>query len=130
MFRPPRCPNSACRQHQEPEARFCRRNGFYRARCRRRPIQRYLCRTCGRGFSRQTFQLSYRDHKPHLNAPLFRLLLSGAGFRESSRRLGLSLTCTLLKYKKIARYMSRQDLDLRGPLEPGKTLRFADVRAG
>ncbi len=124
MFQPPRCPHRPCRQHHSPEPRFYRRNGFYRASCRPQPIQRYLCRTCGRGFSRQTFRMDYRDHKPHLNAPLVRLLVSGVGFRQSARQLNLSLTCTQLKFRKISRHLRRLDLNLRGPLPPGSTLQF------
>ncbi len=124
MFQPPRCPNRQCRQHHDPKPRFCRRNGFYRASCRPRPIQRFLCRTCGRGFSRQTFRMDYRDHKPHLNAPLVRLLVSGVGFRQSARQLNLSLTCTQLKFRKIARHLRRLDLNLRGSLPPGSSLQF------
>jgi transposase-like protein len=127
MFQPPRCPNRHCRQHRRPESRFYIRSGSYRARCRSHPIPRFTCHTCGRGFSRQTFRQDYRDHRPDLNARLFRLLASGVGLRQSSRILGLSLSCTQLKFRKIARHLRRVDLNLRGPLPGGSSLQFDEL---
>jgi len=124
MFQPPRCPNRRCRQHHRPEPRFFRRRGFYRALCRPHPIPRFLCRTCGRGFSRQTFRMDYRDHRPDLNARLFQSIASGVGLRQSSRNLRLSLRCTELKFRKIARHLRRLNLNLRGPLPEGSSLHF------
>ena len=103
MFQPPRCPYRTCPRHLQPSARFFVRKGFYRARCRPRPIPRFRCSTCRRTFSRQTFRADYRDHRPHLNAPLFISLASGVGLRQTSRNLGLSLRSTQLKFRKIAR---------------------------
>jgi len=127
MFQPPRCPNRHCRQHRRPEPRFYVKNGFFRARCRSHPIPRFLCRTCGRGFSRQTFREDYCDHRPDLNARLFQLLASGVSLRQTSRNLGLSLSCTQLKFRKIARHLRRLDLNLRGPLPEGSTLQFDEL---
>jgi len=116
MFDPPRCPNPACTQHASPRARFFVRNGHYPAKCRAHPVQRFVCKACGRSFSRQTFRQDYRDHKPHLNAELFSLLTSGVGLRQSSRLLGLSLRCTELKFRKIARHARELNRNLRGDL--------------
>jgi len=110
--------------HRNPEQRFFRRHGFYRAKCRRDPIPRFLCRGCGKSFSRQTFRADYRDHKPQLNAALFEVLASGLGLRQSSRILRLSLRCTQLKFRKIGRHLRGLNLNLRGPLPRGATLQF------
>ena len=67
---------------------FCLRmcavkRGFYRNRVsNRRPIQRFLCRACGKSFSEKIGTLSYRDRKPALNQPLFTLLCSGVSQRR------------------------------------------------
>jgi len=127
MFHPPRCPNRRCSQHRDPWPGFFRRNGFYRALCRPHPIPRFLCRTCGRGFSRQTFRMDYRDHRPSLNDQLFKMLASGVGLRQSSRILRLSLRCTELKFRKIARHLRRLNLNLRGPLPPWTSLQFDEL---
>ena len=117
MFQPPRCPNRACPQHHHPTPRFYVRRGSYRPRCRSRPVPRFRCRICKRGFSRQTFRADYRDHRPSLNAPLFLLLASGMGLRQAARNLALSPRCTELKARKLARHLRRLNLNLRRPLE-------------
>ena len=124
MFQPPFCPYRHCSQHRTPEPRFFRRHGHYTARCRPRPIPRFRCRACGRTFSRQTFRMDYRDHRPDLNARLLRALASGLGLRQSARNLGLSPRCTELKFRKLARHLRRLNLDLRGPLGPGASFQL------
>ena len=124
MFQPPRCPNRSCSQHLDPTPRFCRRHGHYRALCRPHPVPRFYCRSCKRTFSRQTFRMDYRDHRPDLNAKLFLLLASGIGLRQSSRNLHLSLRCTELKFRKIARHLRRLNLNLRSTLLPGSKLQL------
>ena len=127
MFQPPRCPNRRCCQHLDPAPKFYVRKGFYRPLCRAHPVPRFRCKTCGKGFSRQTFRCDYRDHRPSLNATLFRLLASGIGLRQSARFLGLSRHCTELKARKIARHLRRLNLNLRGPLPIGASLQFDEL---
>jgi len=62
---------------------------------------------------RQTFRMDYRDHRPDLNALLCQSLVSGVGLRQTSRNLRLSLRCTELKFRKIARHLRRLNLNLR-----------------
>lgn len=115
MFKPPRCPSPACPAHLHPNAiqgRFYTTNGFYHPRCRTHPVPRFRCKVCDRGFSRQTFRLDYYDKKPHLNAPLFKLLASGLGLRQSGRILPLSRRCTELKARKISRHLGRLNRNL------------------
>ena len=116
MFRPPRCPYLRCSQHYQPGPQFFCHYGFYRPKCRPQPVPRFRCRVCRRTFSRQTFRMDYRDHRPDLNAKLFQSLASGLGLRQSSRNLQLSLRCTELKFRKIARHLRRLNLNLRAPL--------------
>lgn len=124
MFQPPRCPNRSCPEHLHPAPRFFLRKGSYHPRCRSHPVPRFLCKTCKRGFSRQTFRADYRDHRPCLNTPLFLLLASGIGLRQSARILGLSLRCLELKARKIARHLRRLGLNLRRPLQGEIALQF------
>jgi len=127
MFRPPRCPHRDCPRHRAPTPDFYRPHGSYRPKCRPRPVPRFLCRTCRRTFSRQTFRADYRDHRPDLNVPLFRSLASGIGLRQSARNLGLSRRCTELKFRKLARHLRRLNLNLRGPLSPDAVLQFDEL---
>jgi len=124
MFTPPRCPNEKCPQHRDPQPKFFLRAGSYKPRCRPYRIPRFVCRTCQRGFSRQTFRADYYDHKPHLNASLFTLISSGIGLRQSARVLGLSRSCTELKFRKIGRHLRFLNLNLRRPLNAPVTLLF------
>lgn len=127
MFQPPRCPNRKCPEHRDPTPRFFVKKGFYRPRCRPWPIPRFRCRTCGRGFSRQTFRADYRDHRPALNAPLFLSIASGVGLRQTARNLQLTRRSTELKFRKLARHLRRLNLNLLGPLPPGSELQFDEL---
>jgi hypothetical protein len=71
--------------------------------------------------------MDYRDHRPDLNARLLLLLASGIGLRQSSRNLGLSLRCTELKFRKIARHLRRLNLNLRGELPEGSRLELDEL---
>lgn len=127
MFQPPFCPHRDCPRHLRPARGFCKRAGTYHPKCRPRPVQRYRCYSCRRSFSRQTFRMDYRDHRPDLNPRLFALIASGLGIRQSSRVLGLSLRCTELKLRKIARHLRRLNLNLRRPLDGEVRFHFDEL---
>jgi transposase-like protein len=127
MFQPPRCPHRRCSQHLRPQHGFFVRRGYYRPLCRAHPVPRFRCRHCGKGFSRQTFRVDYRDHRPDLNAGLFVSIATGIGIRQTARNLGLSLRCTELKFRKLARHLRRLNLNLRGELPPGAVLHFDEL---
>jgi transposase-like protein len=127
MFQPPRCPNHGCPQHRRPEPRFYVRRGYYHPLCRAHPVPRFRCRTCGRGFSRQTFRVDYRDHRPDLNAKLFVSIATATGLRQTARNIGLSYKSTRRKFKKLARHLFRLNLNLRGPLKNGAVLMFDEL---
>ena len=116
MFRPPRCPHRDCIHHTAPDPGFYRTHGQYQPKCRPHPIPRFRCSACRRTFSRQTFRMDYRDHRPDLNARIFQSLASGVGLRQSARNLRLSLRCTELKFRKVARHLRRLNLNLRRSL--------------
>ena len=124
MFQPPRCPRPECPRHVDPVPDFCASNGHYYPKCRPHGVPRFVCKTCRKGFSRQTFRADYRDHRPHLNAEVFLLFASGLGLRQTSRFVGLTLRCTELKFRKIARHLRGLNANLRGPLPPGSSLQF------
>ena len=103
------------------------RNGHYKPLCRPHPVPRFRCSGCRRYFSRQTFRMDYRDHRPDLNPKLFELLASGVGLRQSSRLLGLSRRCLEFKHRKIGRHLRRLNLNLQGPLPPGSVLQLDEL---
>ena len=124
MFQPPRCPYRNCRQHRISAPGSFHRHGSYAPKCRAWPVQRYRCTSCRRTFSRQTFRADYRDHRPDLNAKLILSVVSGVGLRQTARNLRLTLRCTELKFRKMARHLRRLNLNLRGALPEGSTLQF------
>ena len=129
MFEPPCCPHRDCAFHLAPaqDEHWFVRNGSYQPLCRPHPVPRFRCRNCRRSFSRQTFRMDYRDHRPDLNPKLFRLLASGVGLRQSSRVLGLSLRCLQLKSRKLGRHLRRLNLNLQAPLPADSTLQFDEL---
>ena len=120
-FSPPRCPNVRCPQHRNPIGRFYRLHGSYQPLCRDRPVPRYRCKSCKRGFSRQTFRHDYRDRRPDCNAPLFELLTSGVGLRMSARILALGVQSVQRKMEKIARTCGLLHDNLAARLPEGRT---------
>jgi len=88
-FRPPYCPRADCPDHRLDDPRRYRsvRNGFYRRRCDRRRIQRYRCRRCGKGFSQQTFSVTYCMKRPDLLLPVAYWIGSGCPLRRIARSL-------------------------------------------
>lgn len=127
MFTPPFCPNAECSQHSSPAPQFFTRHGSFQAKCRAHRVPRFRCRSCRRTFSRQTFRSDYRDHKPHLNTRLFDLITMGVGIRMSSRRLKLSLRCTELKLRKMAKHLEHLNLTMRRPLEGKVEFQFDEL---
>ena len=116
MSKPTHCPNPVCLNHRAPENRFYVKKGTYRVKCRRRPVTRYGCRSCGRGFSSQTFRTDYRDHKPGRNLPLLELLASGVSHRRAARALGLSRSDVRLKVEKLAAQVGLDEAGRAAPL--------------
>ena len=116
MSKPTHCPNPDCLNHRAPENRFYVKKGTYRVKCRRRPVTRYGCRSCGRGFSSQTFRADYRDHKPGRNLPLLELLASGVSHRRAARALGLSRSAVMLKVEKLAAQVGLDEVGRAAPL--------------
>lgn len=64
--------------------------GTYKRASRAHPIQRYLCRDCGRTFSEATHTREYRQRKRHINHPLFELLSSAVSMRRAAAILRIA----------------------------------------
>jgi len=127
LFDPPFCPNTDSHRHIHPGARFYVLHGTYQPLCRPALVQRYLCRTCGRTFSRQTFRADYRDHKPYWNQTLYLLVASGVGIRQSTRNIGMSLRCVELKLRKIGTHTLGLNRNLQRPLEGERSFHLDEI---
>jgi len=86
-FQPSFCPHSGCPSAQAQEFAWCKK-GFFLRKCDGRRVQRFLCRSCGRKFSRQTFRFTYRLRRPLLRLQLYRLLTSKVTMRQAARIVG------------------------------------------
>ena len=87
-FEPPRCPNTGCPSHDIRCAFRYVRNGKFVRKCDRRHVQRFICLVCERGFSTQTFHVSYRHKRPELNRLVAYELVSKCTLRQAARKLG------------------------------------------
>lgn len=127
VFMPPRCPYRPCAFHLAPQGDWYGHYGEYQPLCRPHPVPRFRCKGCRRTFSRQTFRMDYRDHRPDLNPKVIELLASGVGLRQSARLLDLSRRCLELKFRKIACHLRRLHLNLQGSLGPEAVLEFDEL---
>ncbi len=73
-------------------------------------VQRYQCTRCRRWFSDQANKLSYREKKPQVNQPLFRMLATGVSQRACAAYLGIHR-------KTVARKAVRQGRAARAHLK-------------
>jgi len=105
LFRPPFCPWPACRDHRRLASGFrFRLHGRY---CTlRRRVPRFLCLSCRRTFSRQTFSTSYYLKRPELLLPLASALLAGSALRQAAR----SLACAPSSLTRLASRLGRHAL--------------------
>ena len=118
-FTPPRCPNLSCPKHQAADGFRCVRWGYFSARCRQRPEQRYRCVDCRKTFSRQTFRHDYRDRRPDIVGKLFSLLTSGVGFRQSASLLDVDQATAQNKMHKLSRTCGLLHQNLSAALPDG-----------
>jgi transposase-like protein len=88
-FAPPFCPHRACFQHRQTDPRrfAYKRHGSY-VRGDGRRVPRYLCCTCNRSFSKQSFATSYFLKRPELLVPVAKALVNGSAHRQIARMVG------------------------------------------
>ncbi len=121
MFHPPRCPNVSCAHHSEPKGRFYVRRGRYHPACRPEPVPRFVCKGCGKSFSRQTFRHDYRDQKPQWNGLVYKLLCSGVGLRQIGRDTEMDVHSVQNKLRKLGFTAAGLQRNLCQRLPEGRT---------
>ena len=101
----PSCPSLECSiPIHGPATGLVIRSGYYRRKGpRRRPIQRFRCKTCGTYFSSQTYARTYRQRRPDLNEKVRALLCSQVSQRRCARILGVSKNTVVRKFRFMAR---------------------------
>lgn len=89
-FWPPHCPNRECAQATQPRRSGFFRHGHYTTHALGRRIPRFLCRSCRRTMSSQTFDASYRLRRPYLEEAIIREIAQGASLRRVAQVLGIN----------------------------------------
>jgi len=67
-------------------------------------VQRYVCRSCRRNFSSQTFSTSYWLKHPGLLAPLFHRLVGCSALRQIAREFGLAHSSVQRQGERLGRH--------------------------
>jgi transposase-like protein len=118
---PPFCPNAECVSHAKPGAWRFKKKGFYERLRGPRVVQRYVCRSCGRNFSTQTFSTTYWLKVPHRLGALFHRLIGCSGLRQIAREFGLTHSSVQRQSERLGRHclLFLEEHRPRGaPLEP------------
>ena len=112
QFVPRFCPRPDCLQHHvEPGAfRYTRLRATFRRKCDGRVVARFRCRGCLRGFSQQSFAVSYYLKRPELTVPIAQGIVNGAAHRQIARVAGCAPSTVT---KRVARLGRHAELLLR-----------------
>jgi transposase-like protein len=106
QFIPPHCPWAECIDHRErPARRFrCHRHGVFVRKGDGRAVPRFLCLTCQRTFSLQTFACSYYLKRPDLSVPIAAGLHAGSAHRQMARSLGCAPSSVTRRAARLGRH--------------------------
>ncbi len=102
-FQPAFCPRSDCPSHAGASFRF-RLRGCFQRRCDRRSVQRFVCLSCSRGFSEQSFRLDYRLKRPELLARFFLDRVSKVTHRQSARNHACSRSTEERHFQRLSQH--------------------------
>jgi hypothetical protein len=100
-FQPAFCPRAECPSRTISAFRY-RQRGHFERRCDRRIVPRFLCLTCTRGFSEQTFRLDYRLKRPQLLLRFFLDRVSKVTHRQSARNHGCSRSTEERHFRRLS----------------------------
>lgn len=103
MFAQPKsCPNAGCINHISPPKNWFKKNGSYKVKDKATSLTRYQCKTCLKSFSNSAQKPTFKQHKPEVNAELFKLLVSGVSLRRASVILDISYATVVAKFEYLA----------------------------
>ena len=107
------------------------RKGFFRRKSDSRWIQRFLCRTCGKQFSRSTFSPRYYQKLRRINSPLYRLLTSGVSQTRAALILKVDPKTIARRFVFLANEArkSQERYLAHLPVEAMKAIQFDDLES-
>jgi transposase-like protein len=104
-WRPPHCPNPNCTYHKRIDDRWrYKRKGFFVRLGRPHRIQRFVCLSCRRTFSTQTFSTTYWQKRPALTAAVLPLVVGAMANRQMARALGAAPSSIAHHISRLARH--------------------------
>jgi len=103
-FKPPFCPRQDCPEHRRTTRGFRYRKNGSSPGSRGSRNQRYVCKTCGKNFSKQTFSLTYWLKKPELLIPIAKGLQAGSAHRQLARNLDCAPSTVTRQAARIGRH--------------------------
>ncbi len=101
-FRPPFCPNLKCRHHRFGEPGFAKRNGIVKTTKAPSFNQRFLCKTCGVQFSKNTFDFDFRKKLILLSRNILHFSMNGMSHSSIARELKVSKGSINLRLKNLS----------------------------
>ncbi len=102
--KPPFCPNPDCNSHAHPTTWRFKKKGFFERKASPQRIQRYVCRSCGRNFSSQTFSPTYWLRRPELLRAIFFRSLTCSGLRQMTLEAGASHSTIVRHLARLGRH--------------------------
>jgi len=98
------CINRHCPKYSDTSGRrhWITHFGFYRRRNDCKLVQRFRCTNCGRTFSNQTFNPTFRQHKPRINKMVRQTLCSKMSLRRTAKVLQLNRKTVVRKFRFLA----------------------------
>jgi transposase-like protein len=101
---PPFCPNPSCDSHAAAGTWRYKKKGFHARLRGPRRVQRYVCRSCRRNFSSQTFSTTYWLKHPRLLAPLLHRLVGCSALRQIAREFALAHSSVQRQAERLGRH--------------------------
>jgi len=100
---PPHCPNPICPHYDQPRKfDWYRKAGFHTTKAFGQ-VPRFLCKTCGKTFSTQTFSIDYYAKKLVNYRYVYNQINAGAGIRNIARDLGFRDSTITNRINRLAR---------------------------
>lgn len=97
-FKPVKIKTALCPKCDKP----AKKNGSFIRKRSRVKVQRFHCRPCALAFSKQSTNITKRQHRPDLNEKVFHMICNGMGVRRIAQVLNTTPKTIQNKIKFLA----------------------------
>jgi transposase-like protein len=84
------------------------KKGYFKTKWNAQPVPRYRCKACGGYFSSHSLRKTFGQHRPDLNAAVFKLYASGMSQRRMAIVLGVNRKTVVRKFLFVAELARRE----------------------